>query len=236
MPHLALSPPGESAGLGLDRGQRVFLILLGAPGTGKGTQAHLLAEKEGWLHVSTGDMLREAVANKTALGEEAKKYMDQGALVPDELVIGMLIERIAQPDAQEGLILDGFPRNLAQAKALDAALETAGRSVDAAVNITVPDDELVARLSGRWMCRNCGAIYNVSTGKPEKCERCGGELYQREDDKPETVRSRLEKQKPPAEMIDHYRSQGRLDEIDGMQDVGAVTAAIENALKERGKN
>ena len=214
----------------------MFLILLGAPGTGKGTQAHLLAEKEGWLHVSTGDMLREAVANKTALGEEAKKFMDQGALVPDELVIGMLIERIAQPDALEGLILDGFPRNLAQARALDAALETAGREVDVAVNITVPDDELVKRLGGRWMCRGCGAIYNESTGLPEKCERCGGELYQREDDKPETVRSRLEKQKPPAEMIEHYRAQGRLVDVDGMQDVNAVTTEIETVLKERTKS
>lgn len=214
----------------------MFLILLGAPGTGKGTQAHLLAEKEGWLHVSTGDMLREAVAKKTALGEEAKKYMDQGALVPDELVIGMLIERIAQPDAQEGLILDGFPRNLAQAQALDAALDEAGRSVDIAINIAAPDDELVARLSGRWMCRNCGAIYNVATGKPDKCERCGGELYQRDDDKPETVRSRLEKQKPPAEMIEHYRAQGRLVDVDGMQEVEAVTAAIEAVIKERVQN
>jgi adenylate kinase len=209
------------------------LILLGAPGTGKGTQAHLLAEKEGWLHVSTGDMLREAVANQTPLGVEAKKFMDQGALVTDELVIGMLIERISKPDAQEGLILDGFPRNLAQAKALDDALKAAGGSVDVAISITAPDDELVSRLSGRWMCRNCGAIYNVSTGKPDKCTNCGGELYQREDDKPETVRSRLEKQKPPAEMIEHYRAQGRLAEIDGMQDVDAVTHEIEAVLKER---
>ena len=211
----------------------MFLILLGAPGTGKGTQAHLLAEKEGWLHVSTGDMLREAVSSKTALGVEAKKFMDQGALVPDELVIGMLIERISQPDAQEGLILDGFPRNLAQAQALDKALEANSRTVDVAINITVPDEELVSRLSGRWMCRNCGAIYNVSTGKPDKCTSCGGELYQREDDKPETVRSRLEKQKPPAEMIEHYRAQGRLVDIDGMQDVDKVTQQIETVLKER---
>jgi adenylate kinase len=210
----------------------VFLILLGAPGTGKGTQAHLLAEKEGWLHVSTGDMLREAVANQTGLGVEAKKYMDQGALVPDELVIGMLVERIGKPDAQSGLILDGFPRNLAQAKALDEALTNAGRGVDLAVNIAVPDEELVRRLSGRWMCRNCGAIYNEATGLPEKCERCGRELYQREDDKPATVRSRLEKQKPPADMIDHYREAGRLVDIDGEQDVDRVTAQIEAVLKD----
>jgi adenylate kinase len=212
----------------------VFLILLGAPGTGKGTQAHVLAEKEGWLHVSTGDMLREAVAGQTALGVEAKKFMDQGALVPDELVIGMLVERIGKPDAQSGLILDGFPRNLAQAKALDEALEKAGRNVDLAVNIAVPDEKLVRRLSGRWMCRSCGAIYNEATGLPDKCERCGGELYQREDDKPETVRSRLEKQKPPEEMIEHYREAGRLVDIDGQQDVDTVTGQIESVLKDWG--
>jgi adenylate kinase len=212
----------------------VFLILLGAPGTGKGTQAHVLAEKEGWLHVSTGDMLREAVASQTALGVEAKKFMDQGALVPDELVIGMLVERIGKPDAQSGLILDGFPRNLAQAKALDEALGQAGQNVDLAVNIAVPDEELVRRLSGRWMCRSCGAIYNEATGLPDKCERCGGELYQREDDKPETVRSRLEKQKPPEEMIEHYREAGRLVDIDGQQDVDTVTGQIESVLKDWG--
>jgi adenylate kinase len=208
----------------------VFLILLGAPGTGKGTQAHLLAEREGWLHVSTGDMLREAVAQKTALGEKAKEYMEQGALVPDELVIGMLVERIGQPDAQAGLILDGFPRTLAQAQALDRALEAAGRSVDLAVNIAVPDEELVKRLSGRWMCRNCGAIYNVATGKPDKCKRCGGELYQREDDKPETVRSRLQKQKPPPEMMAHYRLAKKLIDINGMQGVEKVTEQLMNVL------
>ena len=210
----------------------MFLILLGAPGTGKGTQAQLLAEREGWLHISTGDMLREAVTRKTMLGEAAKKYMDQGALVPDELVIGMLVERIGLPDAQEGLILDGFPRNLTQAKALDEALEGAGRAVDLAVNIAVTDDELVKRLSGRWMCRNCGAIYNVVTGKPERCQRCGGELYQREDDKPETVKSRLQHQKPPPELMAHYRLAGKLIDINGMQDVDKVTQQLRAVLHE----
>jgi adenylate kinase len=210
----------------------VFLILLGAPGTGKGTQAHLLAEREGWLHVSTGDMLREAVKKQTILGEAAKKYMEQGALVPDELVISMLIERIGQPDAQAGLILDGFPRNLAQAKALDKALEAAGRGVDLAVNIAVPDDELVKRLSGRWMCRSCGAIYNVATGKPKKCLRCGGELYQRDDDKAETVKSRLQQQKPPPEMMAHYRLAKKLVDINGLQDVERVTQQLMAVLHE----
>ena len=216
-----------------DRGQRVFLILLGAPGTGKGTQASLLAEKEAWLHVSTGDMLRDAVNRRTILGEAAKKYMDQGALVPDQLVISMLVERISQPDAQAGLILDGFPRNLAQAEALDDALKRAGRCVDLAVNIAVPDDELVTRLSGRWMCRNCGKIYNQANGLPEKCERCGGELYQRDDDKPQTVKSRLQKQKPPPEMMAHYRLAGKLVDVNGMQPVDKVTQQIESVLREK---
>jgi adenylate kinase len=210
----------------------VFLILLGAPGTGKGTQAQLLAEKEGWLHVSTGDMLRDAVARKTILGEAAKKYMDQGALVPDELVIDMLVDRIGQPDAQQGLILDGFPRNLAQARALDEALTKAGRGVDLAINITVPDEELVRRLSTRWMCRGCGAIYSASAGVPERCQRCGGELYQREDDRPETVKSRLQQQKPPSEMIQHYRDAEKLVDINGMQDVHKVTQDLADILED----
>lgn len=211
----------------------MFLILLGAPGTGKGTQASLLAEREGWLHVSTGDMLREAVGARTILGEAAKKYMDQGALVPDELVISMLEERLKRPDAREGVIMDGFPRNLAQAVALEEALAGMGRCVDLTLNIAVPDEELVKRLSGRWMCRNCGRIYNVSTGLPDKCERCGGELYQREDDKPETVKARISAQKPPADLLSHYRLKQNLVDIDGMQSVEKVTAQIQAVLDER---
>jgi adenylate kinase len=211
---------------------QVFLILLGAPGTGKGTQAHVLAEKQGWLHVSTGDMLREAVTNKTVLGEAAKKYMDQGALVPDDLVIDMLVERIGRPDAQQGVIFDGYPRNLAQAKALDRALEKAARSIDVAINIAVPDEELVKRLSGRWMCRNCGAIYSESAGLPDKCRRCGGALYQRDDDKPETVKSRLAQQKPPADMVDHYRQAGKLVDVNGLQTIERVTEDIGAIIQE----
>jgi adenylate kinase len=219
------SPPRE---------QPPLLILLGAPGTGKGTQAKILADKEGWLHVSTGDMLREAVTKRTMLGEAAKKYMDQGALVPDELVIDMLIERIGQPDAQSGLILDGFPRNLNQARALDESLANAGKTVDLALNIAVPDGELVKRLSGRWMCRNCGAIYNESSGLPAdmKCTRCGGELYQRDDDKAETVASRIEKQKPPPDMLSHYRLNGKLIDINGVQSVEKVTEQMLRVLED----
>jgi adenylate kinase len=209
----------------------MFLILLGAPGTGKGTQAYILAQRKGWLHVSTGDMLREAVNAKTMLGQAAKKYMDQGALVPDELVISMLVERINCPDAQAGFILDGFPRNLAQAKALEEALEQTGKSIDVAVNIAVPDEELVRRLSGRWICRKCGAIYNAASQKPSECSRCGGELYQRDDDKPETVKSRLQYQKPPPDMLSYYRISRKLIEIDGMQPVEQVTEDLLEAIK-----
>jgi adenylate kinase len=217
-----------------NREQPPLLILLGAPGTGKGTQAKILAEKEGWLHVSTGDMLREAVSKKTMLGEAAKKFMDQGALVPDELVIDMLVDRIEQPDAQNGLILDGFPRNLNQARALDESLAKAGKKVDLALNIAVPEPELVKRLSGRWMCRNCGAIYNESDGLPAdmKCKRCGGELYQRDDDKAETVAARIEKQRPPAEMLSHYRLNGKLIDINGVQPVEKVTEQMLRVLAE----
>jgi adenylate kinase len=213
----------------------MYVVLLGAPGTGKGTQAEIISEKHHWPHISTGDMLREHVANGTELGRKAKTFMDAGALVPDDLVISMLVERIGREDSAQGFVLDGFPRNLAQAQALDAALSGAGKAIDIALNITVPDDELVQRLGGRWLCRSCGAIYHEVTNPPRtagKCDRCGNDLYQRDDDKPETVRSRLEQQKPPAEMIEHYRGKGKLADINGSQPVEAVTGALEAALSE----
>jgi adenylate kinase len=207
----------------------MILILLGSPGTGKGTQAKLLSEQRGWLHLSTGDMLREDVAKGTESGKEAKQYMDAGHLVPDDLMIKMLLTRIEQLDVEAGLILDGFPRTLPQAKALDEALERAGKAVDAAVNITVSDDEVVRRLSSRWLCRNCG---HIAGEQLEKCPNCGGgEFYQRDDDKPEAVRTRLETMKPPAEMLSHYRMAGKLREIDGMQPVERVTRDLLEALE-----
>jgi len=207
------------------------LIRLGAPGWRKGTQAALICEQTGWKHISTGDMLREAVAKGTELGRTAKSYMDAGALVPDNLVIATLLERIREPDAAPGFILDGFPRNLAQAEALDEALWSAGKTIDLAINIAVPDEELVTRLSRRWLCRNCGAIYNdTPRAVAGKCDRCGNSLYQREDDKPETVRARLRDQKPPPDLIGHYRRQRKLLEIDGVQPVEAVTADILRAI------
>jgi adenylate kinase len=216
----------------------MHLILLGAPGTGKGTQAKLLAEKQGWLHLSTGEMLRENVANATKLGKAAKTYMDNGALVPDELVIEMLVERIGHNDAGSGFVLDGFPRTVAQAQALDQALEGAGKSVDLSVYITVPDEEIVRRLSGRWLCSNCGAIYQETTNAPKVegvCDRCGHKLEQRADDAPETVRSRLQNQKPPPEMLAHYRGQEKLTEIDGTEPIERVTTALLQAIDERSR-
>jgi adenylate kinase len=206
----------------------LILILLGAPGTGKGTQAKLLAEKRGWLHLSTGDMLREHVAGQTELGKQAKSFMDSGNLVPDELMINMLLERISRPDVSAGLILDGFPRTLPQAVALDKALTGAGKTVDVAVNITAPDEELVRRLSSRWMCRSCG---HIASSKLERCPNCGSDqLYQREDDQPDKVRTRLGTMKPPADMLAHYRDTGKLREVDGMQSVERVTDDLNRVL------
>jgi adenylate kinase len=216
----------------------MYLILLGAPGTGKGTQAKVLAKKRGWLHLATGEMLRENVANETELGKAAKTYMEKGALVPDNLVIEMLVERIGRKDAGFGFVLDGFPRTLAQAQALDQALEGDGKSVDLAVYFSVPDEEILRRLSGRWLCPNCGAIYQETTNAPKVegvCDRCGHKLEQRLDDAPETVRSRLQNQKPPPEMLAHYRGQAKLTEIEGTKSVEQVTEALLQAVDERSR-
>ena len=207
----------------------LILILLGAPGTGKGTQAKLLAQKRGWLHLSTGDMLRENIAAQTELAKQAKSYMDAGNLVPDELMISMLLDRISQPDVEAGLILDGFPRTLPQAVALDQALAGAGKAVDFAVNIAAPDEELIRRLSTRWTCNNCGEIASMQM---EKCPKCGNsDFRQRTDDQPDKVRVRLEKQKPSAEMLAYYRVAGKLREIDGMQSIERVTADLLECLQ-----
>jgi adenylate kinase len=209
----------------------MYLILLGAPGSGKGTQAAVIAEHTGWKHISTGDMLREAVTKGSELGRTARSYMDAGALVPDDLVIAMLLERIREPDAAGGFILDGFPRNLAQAEALDQALAKAGKAIDLAINIAVPDEELVKRLGRRWLCRQCGAIYDDNPRAiAGKCDRCSNNLYQRDDDRPETVRARLRDQKPPPDLISNYRRQRKLLEVDGLQPVKAVAAEILRAI------
>lgn len=214
----------------------MFIVLLGPPGAGKGTQAQRIAAATQLLHISTGDMFRENVKGGTALGEQANAYMAKGDLVPDALTIEMLLERIGRADAAEGAMFDGFPRNVPQAAALDTALASRHAKIDHALLIGVADEELVSRLSGRWICRNCGHLYHERNDPPAKagvCDNCGGELYQREDDRPEVVIARLGKQKPPAALIEHYRAAGILTEIDGQQSLDAVTAALLEAIRPR---
>lgn len=192
--------------------QQMNVVLLGAPGAGKGTQAERIVAEFGLPHISTGEMLRAAVAQDTPLGREAQRHMQAGELVPDEVVVGIIRERLAQPDAAAGFLLDGFPRTLAQAEALDGMLSDAGRRLTHVVVLEVPEQELVERLSGRRMCRDCGKGYHLVFDLPSKpgvCDACGGELYQRADDNEETVRNRLvvyARQTEP--LIDYYREQG----------------------------
>jgi len=179
-------------------------------------------------------MFRENVKNGTELGKLANSFMAKGDLVPDEVTIRMLLERIGRPDAEAGAMFDGFPRNVVQAVALDEALAARGAKIDRALYIFVHDEELMSRLSGRWICRNCGTLYherNDPPAKPGVCDKCGGELYQREDDRPEVVATRLQKQKPPAELIEHYRNAGVLREIDGERPLDAVTASLLEAIR-----
>ena len=217
------------------------IVLLGAPGAGKGTQAALLAEALGVPHVASGDLFREALKNETPLGLEAQKYMNQGLLVPDEITIAMVRERLSRPDCAGGVILDGFPRTLEQARALDEVLSTAGRTLEKVLYIKVSEEELIQRLSGRWICRDCQTVYHLRHSPPEKppcgdkpglCDLCGGELYQREDDKPETVRRRLEVYfAQTAPLIEYYTTKGLLVEINGEQSIEAVQAEIRQALR-----
>ena len=203
------------------------LVLLGAPGAGKGTQAGVLSEKLGIPHVATGDLFRAAVRDATPIGLEARRFMERGQLVPDDITIRMLLDRLSRPDATNGAILDGFPRNGAQAGALDAALAGDGGRVDRAVLIEVPDDEVVRRLSGRWVCQESGHVYNESTNPPKQsgvCDIDGSALIQREDDKADTIRARLEIQLASLrEVIDHYASTGVLRRIDGRQSIDDVS-------------
>jgi adenylate kinase len=203
------------------------LVLLGAPGAGKGTQAGVLSEKLGIPHVATGDLFRAAVRDATPIGLEARRFMERGQLVPDDITIRMLLDRLDRPDAAKGAILDGFPRNGAQAKALDEALAARGGRVDRAVLIEVPDDELIRRMSGRWVCRDAGHVYNESTNPPRQpgvCDIDGSPLIQREDDKPDTIRARLDLQLASLrEVIDHYASTSVLRKVEGLQSIDAVT-------------
>ena len=210
------------------------IVLMGLPGAGKGTQADKIVEKYDIPHISTGDMFRAAIKNQTALGLEAKSFMDQGALVPDEVTIGIVRERLSQADCEKGFLLDGFPRTVPQAEALDATLADMGKSVEHVINIQVEQEELIKRLTGRRICKECGTAYHLVFNPPQeegKCDKDGGELYQRADDNPETVSNRLEvnmKQTQP--LLDFYGDKGVLTNIDGQQHITKVFADIDALL------
>jgi adenylate kinase len=210
------------------------VVLLGVPGAGKGTQARVLAERLGVPHVATGDLFRAAVRDGSPVGLEARRYMERGQLVPDVITIRMLLDRLAQDDAADGVILDGFPRNRAQAETLDEALAARGSRVDLAVSIEVPPEELVRRLSGRWVCQDSGHVYNETTNPPREAGRCdldGSTLVQRHDDKAETIRARLDLQLASLrDVMAYYRATGGLRQVDGVASIDAVTAAILAAL------
>jgi adenylate kinase len=218
------------------------VVLLGAPGAGKGTQAQILSERLGLAHVATGDLFRAAVRDQTPLGITAKGFMDRGELVPDAVTIEMLLERLAKPDAEAGILLDGFPRNTAQAEVLDKALADKGGRVDVAPLIEVPEPELVSRLGGRWICRAQGHPYHMQGKPPLKegvCDVDGSELYQRDDDKPETVQARLRQQLGSlAQVVGYYRDHGVLSVVDGTTGIENVSrdllAAINPAIGNRG--
>ena len=211
-----------------------YIVLIGAPGAGKGTQATRLREFLNLPHVASGDLFRENLKNQTELGLKAKAYMDRGELVPDDVTIAMVMERLGRPDCANGALLDGFPRTIAQAEALDRALAATGRKISVVPYIAVPDEALVERLSGRWLCRTCGESYHTLFNPPRRagvCDKDGGELCQRDDDKPETVRNRLKvywQQTSP--LIDYYRRRGVLVEVNGDQAIEAVEADLKAAV------
>jgi adenylate kinase len=209
------------------------IILFGPPGVGKGTQAKLLVEEFRSAHISTGDLLREAVKNKTILGLKAKSFMDAGNLVPDDVVIGLIEEVLRSEDARENFILDGFPRTLPQASALDALFEKLGIRLDSVISFEVDNEEIIDRLNQRRLCRGCGRIYTIAriSADLKVCPQCGGEVYQRDDDKPDPVRRRLEVyQQQTRPLIDYYRKTNRLIPIDGMDEIGYVHKLVLDAL------
>ena len=211
------------------------LILLGGPGAGKGTQAKKLIDEFKIPQISTGDMLRAAVSEKTELGLKAKEYMDKGALVPDSVVIGLVEERLAKPDCKSGYILDGFPRTVPQAEALDKVLSKLGQEIDHALSIEVENDDLVKRLSGRRTCRSCGAMYHLMFSPSDKegvCDKCQGELYQRDDDNEATVRNRLkvyEEQTSP--LISFYKEKSLLREVDGSGSIDDIYSRLKSLIR-----
>lgn len=210
------------------------IIMLGAPGAGKGTQAKMIADRYSVPHISTGDIFRANIKNNTELGQEAKKYMDQGLLVPDELTVKILLDRVAAEDCKNGYVLDGFPRTIPQAEVLNHALTELGEKVDFAIDVDVPDENIINRMSGRRACLSCGATYHIVHIPPKTegvCDRCGSELILRDDDKAETVKNRLQvyhEQTQP--LIDYYTEQGVLRTVDGTKDMKDVFEEIVNIL------
>lgn len=213
----------------------MYIVLLGLPGAGKGTQAAVIKETTGLPHVTTGELFRENIRAGTELGKKAKPFVESGRLVPNELTIGMLLDRIAQPDCAGGCMFDGFPRNTEQAEALDEALSGEGKQIDEAIYIPVATDELVRRLAGRWSCPQCGAVYHETSQPPKQsgvCDNCGSQLYQREDDRPDVVRTRLVVNLKNLEpLLDHYGRQKKLLEVDGERPVDEITQDILRLLK-----
>ena len=213
----------------------MYIVMLGAPGAGKGTQADILSQEMDLPHIASGDLFRQALEKRTNVGLSAKGYMDKGELVPDEITIKMILERIDRPDCASGCLFDGFPRTLQQAKVLDKALEDKGKSIDRAIYIEVPNGELVKRLSGRWLCRPCQTPYHITNSPPRtpgKCDKCGGELYQRPDDREETVKERLGvffAQTVP--ILDYYKKQGKLVRVNGNLEMQGVAREIVSALR-----
>jgi adenylate kinase len=220
--------------------ERLILLLVGAVGAGKGTQASILSRELGLVHLASGNLFRAALAAGTELGEAAREYMENGELVPDELTIAMFMEELAQPAADAGAILDGFPRTVGQAKALDDTLAANGERIRRVLYIEVPTEVLVRRVAGRWICPQCGTTYHEDTDPPHvpgRCDREGAALTQRDDDRPEVVRARLDKQVPPMlAVVEHYERAGIVDRLDGTQSIERVTDAILASIGARAAN
>jgi adenylate kinase len=220
----------------MNNSEPTYVILLGPPASGKGTQASRLEDELAIPHVSSGDLFRYNLKNETALGLKAKTYMDKGALVPDDVTIAMVLDRLSRDDCEKGALLDGFPRTIPQAEALDEALAGEGEAIDLVLNIQVPEDVLIKRVTGRRLCRQCGASYHLEYSPPEEpgvCDECGGELYQRDDDTEETARKRLDVYREQTQpLVDYYGDKGIVVDIDGDQSIDAVTESLLEAIEE----